>query len=59
MWDVWRIRDTHTRKCKETDHLEDTGVEGRIILKWVLKKLHKTAWIQLIRFMIGTSRRLF
>jgi hypothetical protein len=59
MWDVWRIRDMHTGKPEKKDHLEDIGVEGIIILKWVLKKLYNTAWIQLIHFKIGTSCRLF
>jgi len=35
------------------DNLED-GIGGRIILKWLLKKLER-AWTQLIWFRIGTG----
>jgi hypothetical protein len=33
---------------REGDHLEDTGVDGRIISKWILKKWYWRAWTGLI-----------
>ena len=32
----------------ETDHLEDLGADGRIILKQILKKWDREAWTELI-----------
>jgi hypothetical protein len=32
----------------ERDVFEDLGVEGRIILKWILKKWDGEAWIGLL-----------
>jgi len=33
---------------KETDHLEDRGVDGRIILRWIFRKWGVGAWTELI-----------
>jgi hypothetical protein len=39
MWHVWRTGD-----LIEGDHLEDLGVDGRIILKQIFKKSDGEAW---------------
>ena len=35
-------------KLEEIDHLEDVGVDGKIILKSILKKSFARAWIGLV-----------
>jgi len=38
---------------RERDHLEDLCVDGRIILRWILRKYDVEAWIGLIWLRIG------
>jgi hypothetical protein len=40
---------------REGDHLEDPGVDLRIILKWTFEKWDGMAWPELIWFRIGTG----
>jgi hypothetical protein len=43
MWHVWGRRGVHIGfwwgNLSERDHLEDLGVDGRIILEWTLKEI--------------------
>jgi hypothetical protein len=40
---------------KERDHLEDLGVDGKIILERILQKWDGKVWTGCIRLRIGTS----
>jgi len=45
------------RNLKEGEHLEDQGVDERIILRWLFRKWDVRAWNGSIRFRIGTDGR--
>jgi len=40
---------------RERDHLEETGVDGRIILRCIFRKWDVGAWTRSIWLRIGTS----
>jgi len=46
------------RNLKEGDHLVHLGIDGRIILKCILKKLDEVAWTGLMCLAIWTSGEL-
>jgi hypothetical protein len=45
-------------KPEGRNHLEDPGVDGRIILKWTCERLDGGAWTGSIWLRIGTSGEL-
>jgi hypothetical protein len=42
---------------RETDHFEDPGVDGRIILRWIFRKWDMGTWTGLSWLRIGTGGR--
>ena len=44
---------------REGDHLEEPGVDGRIILRWMLRKWDVGAWTVSIWLRIGIFWRAF
>jgi hypothetical protein len=62
MWNMWLILETEEvrtgfwwRYLRESDHLEDLGVDGRITLEWIFKKWNGEAETGLFWFAIGTG----
>jgi len=44
---------------RERDHLEDSGLDERIILRWIFRKWDGRAWTGLIWLRIGTGEGSF
>ena len=42
---------------RERDHLEDPGADGRIILRWIFRKLDVGVWTGFSWLRIGTGGR--
>jgi hypothetical protein len=44
MWHVWGRGEVHTgfswEELREGGHLEDLGIDERVILNWIFKKWH-------------------
>jgi hypothetical protein len=55
---IWGIGEVHTGfwwgNLRARDHMEDPGVDGRIILKWIFRKWDVGVWTGLIWLRIGT-----
>jgi len=58
---VWETGDVHMRlwwgDLRETGHLEDLGIDGRITATWIIKKWDWEAWTALISLRIRTGGR--
>jgi len=55
---VWKKRGVHrvlVGKTEIRDHLGDTGVDGRIILRWIFRKCDMGVWVGSIWLRIGTG----
>jgi len=46
------------QNLQEEDTLEDTELEGRRILKWILERKARRAWTEVIFLTTGSSARL-
>jgi hypothetical protein len=59
MWHIWGRTEMHSRfswrNLNEKGHLEHMGLDGRIILKWTLKKYDWWAWTRFGWLTTGTS----
>jgi hypothetical protein len=44
-----------SENMKEREHLQEVGLDGRIISEWILKKQDEMVWSGFIRLRIGTS----
>ena len=59
VWDVWGRREVYTgfwwRNLRDRDHLEDPGVDGKIILRLIFRKWDVGTWTGSSSLRIGTG----
>jgi len=59
MYHVWGREEVYKEvwwgNLRERDHLEDPGIDGRIILRWIFRKWDERAWTGSIWIRIGTG----
>jgi hypothetical protein len=59
---TWGRVEVHTGfqwgNLREGDHIEDLGIDGRVILKWILEKWDGGTWTRSILLRVGTGGRL-
>jgi hypothetical protein len=57
--DLWGRGEVYTRfwwgNLRETDHMEDPGVDGKIILGWIFRKWDGGTWNESIWLRTGTG----
>jgi len=54
MWEKKCMSGFRLETQKRTDHVEDLGVDGRIILKGILKTWNLGVWIGFVWLRVGT-----
>ena len=59
MWHVWGRGQLHTgfwwEDPRKKVHVQDLGVDGEIILKWIFKRWNEETWTGLLWIRIGTG----
>ena len=56
---MWGTGEVHVGfwwgNLRERDHFDDPGVDGRILLRWIFRKLGAGAWTRSIWLRTGTG----